>query len=148
MSEEMKFMIIWLVVAAIMVIAEMLSLGLTSIWFAGGAFVTAILAVVGVPFVPQLVCFAVVSLVLLFVMRPLAKDKFMKDIEKTNVDSLIGKQGIVTETIDNLKATGAVKLNGVEWTARSADTSEIEKGQTVVVEKIEGVKAIVRRAGV
>ncbi len=142
----MEWLIIWLVVAAVMIIAEVVSLGLTSIWFAGGAFVSAICAWAGCNWVVQLIVFSAVSLVLLFVMRPLAKKKFMVAVEKTNVDGLVGQQAIVTEAINNLEAKGAAKINGVEWTARSADDSNIPEGSKVIVEAVSGVKLIVRMA--
>ncbi len=134
---------LWLVVAALMIVAEIVTLGLTSIWFAGGAVCAGLSSVLGAPAVLQLVIFAIVSLALLFFMRPLAKKRFMTDTVKTNVDSLIGMQGIVTETINNLEGKGVVKLNGLSWTARSLLENEIPVGTTVSVEKIEGVKLIV-----
>ena len=64
----------------------------------------------------------------------------------TNADSNIGKEAVVTEHIDNLQGSGAVRISGVEWSARSADGSEIEKGAVVRVLRIEGVKVCVERA--
>ena len=141
----MEWLIIWLVVAAVMVVAEVISFGLTSIWFAGGAFISAICAWAGADWVVQLVVFSVVSLALLFLMRPLAKKKLIRETEKTNVESLAGQQGIVTEAINNVEAKGAVKLNGLTWTARSVDDSEIPEGTKVTVESVSGVKLMVKR---
>ena len=143
---ETEWLIIWLVVAAVMIISEVVSLGLTSIWFAVGAFVSAICAWAGATWVVQLVVFAAVSLVMLLLMRPIAKKKFMREVIKTNVESLAGQEGIVTETINNVEAKGAVKLNGLEWTARSTDDSEIPEGTRVTVESVSGVKLMVRRS--
>lgn len=135
--------IIWLVVAAIMIVLEIISLGLTSIWFAGGALVAAVVAWLGAHWVIQVVVFAVVSLVLLIFTRPIAQKHLMKNIEKTNVESLVGTVGYVTTTIDNIKAEGVVKLDGKEWWAKSVDGSTIEAGSLVVVKEISGVKLIV-----
>ena len=91
--------------------------------------------------------FAVISLVLLFTTRPVALKHFkLSDMEKTNVESLVGKQVIVSETIDNLKATGQVKVNGLEWTARAADETDIiPQGTEVTINEVSGVKLIVSR---
>lgn len=138
--------IFWLLVAAVMIVLEMISLGLTTIWFAGGAFVAAIIAwAFEAHWIVQILVFAIVSLVLLFFTRPIAKKHLMKSIEKTNVEGLIGTVGCVTATIDNMKAEGTVKLDGKEWWARSVDDSIIEKGELVVVKQISGVKLIVEK---
>ena len=135
--------IIWLVIAAIMIVLEIISLGLTTIWFAGGALIAALAAWLGAHWVIQILVFAAVSLVLLIFTRPVAVKKMMKDIEKTNAEGLIGTVGLVTTTIDNRKSEGVVKLDGKEWWSRSADDSVIEAGNQVVVKEISGVKLIV-----
>ena len=86
-----------------------------------------------------------VAIVLLIATRPLVKKLLGGKIEATNVDALIGKNAVVTETIDNIISKGAAKLDGKEWTARSADDSVIEKDSIVTVEKIDGVKLIVKK---
>lgn len=139
----MTWMVIWLIATAVLVVMEMISLGLTTIWFAGGALVAALTAYLGLHWMAQILVFAIVSLLLLFFTRPLAVKHLMKEPEKTNVEGLIGKTGYVTKTINNLKAEGEVKLNGMEWTARSKDDSVIEKDEEVIVDSISGVKLIV-----
>lgn len=136
-------LVLWLILAAILVVAEMVSLGLTTIWFAGGALVAAVACYFGANWLVQFVVFAVVSLLLLIFTRPVAQKHLMKDPEKTNIDSLIGQSGIVTVAIDNLTAAGTVKLNGLEWSARTVDDTKIDEGATVRVVKISGVKLIV-----
>ena len=91
----------------------------------------------------QITLFLAVSVVLLLFTRPLALKYMNKGVEKTNVDSMPGKSGIVTQSIDNLKAQGKVTVNGMEWTARSKDGSQIEEGRVVRVYGVEGVKLIV-----
>jgi membrane protein implicated in regulation of membrane protease activity len=138
------WLVIWLAVAAIMIIAEIASMGLTSIWFAGGALVAAVIAQCGGHWTLQLVCFALVSVVLLIFTRPFFAKHMMKENEKTNVESLIGQKAVVKERIDNLKAEGVVLVNGLEWTARTADDTIAEAGSTVEILEVKGVKLIVK----
>lgn len=135
--------VVWLAIAAVMIIFELVSLGLTTIWFAGGALVGALAAYLGASWFIQIILFAVVSLILLIFTRPLALKHLMKSNEKTNAESLIGEAGIVIGTIDNNKAEGTVKLNGLDWTARSENNEIIEKDSMVEVKAISGVKLIV-----
>ena len=90
--------------------------------------------------------FAIVSFVLLVLTRPIAQKHLMKDMEKTNIDGLIGVTGLVTETIDNTKAEGVVVLDGKEWTARSVSGEIIEKDSKVKVDSISGVKLMVTKS--
>ena len=140
-------LIIWSVIFMVCIIIEIITLGLTTIWFAGGALVSAISVFFGTSLIIQILIFAVISLVLLFTTRPVALKHFkLSDMEKTNVESLVGKQVIVSETIDNLKATGQVKVNGLEWTARAADETDIiPQGTEVTMNEVSGVKLIVSR---
>ena len=140
----MSLAIIWLIVLVVCLIIEISTLGLASIWFAGGALLAMLIAVIGGPLWLQILLFLVTSIVLLVFTRPVATKYFNKNRTKTNVESVVGKQAIVTEKIDNLKGAGRIITNGMEWTARSLDDSLIEEGAVVVIEKIEGVKAIVK----
>ena len=139
----MSLAIIWLIVLVVCLVAEIATLGLTSIWFAGGALLALLIAMIGGPLWLQVLVFLVASIVLLIVTRPIAAKYFNKNREKTNVNSKLGKQAIVTVTIDNLKGEGQIVTEGMEWTARSLDSTVIEEGSVVTIEKIEGVKAIV-----
>lgn len=139
----MSLSVIWLIVLVACLVVEISTLGLASIWFAGGALLAMIIALIGGPLWLQVLIFLVTSVVLLIFTRPIARKYFNKNREKTNVNSKIGKQAIVTVTIDNLKGTGQIITEGMEWTARSLDSSVIEEGAVVTIEKIEGVKAIV-----
>lgn len=138
--------IIWLVLAAILIVSEIVSLGLTTIWFAGGAIVAALVAHFGAHWMVQILVFAAVSFVLLIFTRPLAQKHLMKEMEKTNIDGLIGMVGLVTETIDNTKAEGVVVLDGKEWTARAVNGDVIDKDCKVKVESISGVKLMVTKS--
>ena len=116
---------------------------LVSIWFAAGALVAAVVALLHGAVWLQVTVFLVVSAGLLAALWPFVK-KFLKpNISATNVDSVIGTEGYVTESIDNLSATGQVKLGGMYWTARSTGGQPIPEGTLIKVDKIEGVKVFV-----
>lgn len=136
---------LWLLLLVVFLVIEVISLGLTTIWFAGGALVAIVAALLHAPVAVQIILFFLVSLVLLFFTRPIAVKYFNRDRVKTNVESLVGKRGIVTEEINNLHAEGQVTINGQEWSARSLDENVvIPKGSVVVIMAINGVKLIVR----
>ncbi len=138
--------ICWLAIVIVLLVIEIATLGLTTIWFAGGALVACVAALLHANIWVQIVLFLVVSVLLLFFTRPLAIRYMNKDRMKTNVDSMVGKEAVVTESIDNLKAQGVVQVNGLEWTARSEESQEvIPKGAIVEVGRVEGVKLIVRK---
>ena len=134
---------IWLVIMIVLVIVEVVTLGLVCIWFAGGALIAAVVAVFGGPWWLQLIAFVVVSAVLLVFTKPIAKKYFTDKIQKTNSEDLIGKKVMVTEEVDNIRATGVAVASGLEWTARAKeDGVTFMKGEFAVVHAIEGVKLI------
>lgn len=138
--------IVWLAVAIVLLVVEIVTLGLTTIWFAGGALVACIAAALQADFLVQIVLFLVVSVLLLFFTRPVAMRYMNKNRTKTNSESLMGKEAVVLQEINNLKASGQVQVNGIEWTARAEKMEDvIEKGAIVCIKKIEGVKLIVER---
>jgi membrane protein implicated in regulation of membrane protease activity len=137
------FLIVWLVALLVFLFVEAQSVTMVSLWFAAGALAALIAALCGAELWLQIVLFFVVSIALLAALRPLARKFFTPKITKTNVDSIIGAQGLVTAPIDNIVAQGQVKLNGMEWTARSTSGEIIPIGTQVVVDKIEGVKVFV-----
>ena len=138
--------IVWLAVAIVLLVVEIITLGLTTIWFAGGALVACVAAALQADFLVQMILFLVVSVVLLFFTRPVAVRYMNKNRTKTNAESLMGKEAVVLQEINNLKASGQVQLNGIEWTARAENMEDvIEKGAIVCIKKIEGVKLIVTR---
>ncbi len=137
--------IVWLIILALCLGVEIATLGLVTIWFAGGALVTFFVAMVTDSLLIQVIVFLAVSLLLLFFTRPIAKKYYNNKRTKTNVDSLIGEQCKVTETIDNFNEAGTVLLNGLEWTARSKDETVIEAGARVKVCAVDGVKVIVEK---
>lgn len=136
--------IIWLIIFALLIIVELLTMGLTTIWFAGGAIVSAVISIFGGPIWLQIAAFVAVSLVLLFFTRPVAVKYFNRNRFRSNVESMIGKQAIVIGEIDNIQGLGQVKVGGMEWSARSVDDSVIRVGTVVEVVNVEGVKLIVK----
>lgn len=135
----------WLGILAACLAVEVATLGLVSIWFAGGALVTFFVAMATETLWIQLVVFFAVSVVLLLVTRPIASKFYNNKRIKTNVDSLMGEYCKVTEAIDNFNGTGTVVLNGLEWTARSVDDTLIEVDSKVKVCGIDGVKVLVEK---
>lgn len=133
----------WLVALILFAVAEAATVGLVSIWFAGGSLVALIAASLGGPLWLQIALFLVVSCVMLALLRPFVKKVALPHKTRTNADRHLGQTALVTEEIDNLKETGAVKLDGVIWTARSEDGSVIPAGTLIAVKKIAGVKVFV-----
>ncbi len=137
-------MYIWLALMVIFLIVEAACpIHLVSIWFVAGALVAAVASLLHAQMWLQILLFLVVSVGLLTCLWPFAK-KFLKPgIVRTNIDSVVGARCHVTAAIDNVEAQGQVKINGMEWTARSTDGSPIPAGTLVTVDRIEGVKAFV-----
>ncbi len=136
----------WLVLFVVFLVTELVSLGLTSIWFAGGSLIALILSFTKVGFYAQIAAAVIVSVALLLLIRPWARNHFNTGRERTNAQSLIGQTAVVLEEIDNIHAQGRVLIGGQEWSARSvAETDLIPKDARVVVREISGVKLIVER---
>ncbi len=134
----------WLILLVILIIIEFVTMALTTVWFAGGALVAAVAALLGGPIWLQITLFVLVSLVLLFFTRPVTVKYFNKARVKTNVESLIGRQAIVISEIDNLEGIGQVTVGGQEWSARSLDDAvKLPVGAVVYIREINGVKLMV-----
>ncbi|MGI6095111.1 MAG: NfeD family protein [Lachnospiraceae bacterium] len=137
---------VWLIIMAVFLIVEILTLGLTTIWFAAGALGAFIVALLGGSLWLQIAVFIVISIVLLVFTKPVADRLLNSRVVKTNVDSLPGQRVRVTETINNIQETGQVMMNGLEWMARAENDDEIiEKDTIVVVKQVTGVKVIVEK---
>ena len=138
--------IFWLILMVLCIVFEIATVGLVSIWFAGGALVACFLSMLNVHIVIQVVVFIVVSLLLLIVTKPMAKKWINKDRVKTNYEGIIGKVVRVTERVDNINETGTALINGQEWTARSkSDNITLEQGEVAQVVNISGVKLILEK---
>ncbi len=143
-TADNAIMFSWLIALVVFLIIEIITLGLTTIWFAGGALVAFVASLVGAPVVVQIVLFFVVSLVLLLFTRPVVQKRLNDSREKTNVNSMVGKEGRVIEAIDNFSESGRIIVNGMEWTARAAqDEIKIPVDTKVTIQEIQGVKALV-----
>jgi len=140
-------MIVWGAALVVFILVEAATAGLSSIWFALGALCALLGAIAHAPVWLQVVLFLAVSAVTLVLTRPLAKKYVNSRLQPTNADRCIGRQAMVIEDIDNLHGTGAVRLEGKDWTARSNDDTGIPAGETVIVTAIEGVKLLVSSVG-
>lgn len=140
----MKFAaFVWLGLVILFLIAEGATVSLVSLWFAAGAVVAMFAALLGAGVWLQTGLFLVVSGALLLMLRPIVRRYLVPKITPTNVDSLVGSTGLVTEAIDNVTASGQVKLGAMEWTARSTTGENIPQGALIRVDRIEGVKVYV-----
>ena len=137
--------ILWLIAVIAFCIIESATAQLVSIWFAGGALVSLVSSLLGASVLLQWILFAVSSAVILILTRPLVKRLTKRGITKTNTDILIGTTVVMTQETDNRGNGGEAKADGKLWTVKSIDGEPIEKGSVVTIEKIEGVKLIVRK---
>ena len=136
--------IIWFVLLLVFLVVEAACpIHLVSIWFAAGALVAMIASYFGAAVWLQVLLFLLVSCALVAMLWPFIKKFLNPKLAKTNVDAIIGSEGYVTADIDNVAATGQVKLGAMEWSARSTSGKVIPKGSLVRVDRIEGVKAFV-----
>lgn len=140
------YIVLWLVLMIVFVVVELVTVGLTSIWFAVGALCALIAGTVDASFGIQVVIFIAISLVLLFATRPFARKFINSRLTKTNSDSLIGEVIRITERVSNIDQTGTAVVKGQEWTVRTDnDNAVIEQGELAKVVRITGVKLIVER---
>ncbi|MBR5485193.1 MAG: NfeD family protein [Oscillospiraceae bacterium] len=135
----------WLAAAVILGAAEAATVSLVAIWFAAGAVVAILPALLGASVWTQLAVFVLVSVCMLILTRPLVKNRLNNRTVKTNADSSIGKTAVVISDIDPLTGTGRVSLSGLDWAAKSCDNEPLKKGEKVVVKEIQGVTLLVER---
>ena len=143
----MQFTVAWLIAVIVFALLESVTYQIISIWFAFGAVGAMISTFFGASLTVQVIVFLVISIICICFTRPVFKKILGNKMVKTNVDSVIGAEALVTTDIDNISAVGQVKLGGNLWTARSADENTIKSGDIVIVERVEGVKLIVKRKG-
>lgn len=140
--------ILWLVLMVVFLILEAATVTLVSLWFAAGALAAMVAALLGGALWLQVTLFLVVAAVLLTALRPLVRRFLTPKLTATNIDSVIGSTGLVTAPINNVTASGQVKLGAMVWSARSTSGEVIPEGTNVRVDKIEGVKVFVSPAEV
>ena len=142
------YALIWLIVLIVMIVTELVSLQMVSIWFAAGALLALVGTLLGAPFWVQLLLFVIGSLLLLVFTRPIVKKMMPKHHIPTNSELEIGKKATVIEDIDAETATGRVRLEGVDWSGVSENGKSIASGTAVIVKRIDGTKLIVAPDGV
>ncbi len=140
--------VIWLVIAIIMFVIEVVTTGLATLWFALGAIVAMVMDLCGAPLASQIIVMAIVSVVSFILcmiwVRPKLETLRKKNVQRTNADRLIGRDGVVIVPLNGAEGKGQVKIDGQVWSAK-ADT-DIAEGIKVTVKAIEGVKLVVEIA--
>lgn len=140
----MVMYIIWAAIIILFAVLEIVTAQLISIWFVLGAVGALIAAFCGANTTIQIVVFIAVTVITLIATRPIVKKHLNTKVQSTNADRCIGKTAVVIEQIDNLLPSGQVKVDGAVWTARSSDNTVIPADTIVTVEKIDGVKLMVK----
>lgn len=141
----------WLFLTIALIVVELFTYQFVSLWFAVGALITTIITAIfpSLDIWWQILIFVVSSLAFLFATRPLVRKILAKrgKAHETNLELVLGKDAVVVEDINNIEGRGAVKINGLVWSARSEDGNDIAAGAIVVIKKIEGNKTIVNKKG-
>lgn len=139
-----NLMLFWIILTVVFLVLEGMSAALMTIWFAGGSVAAMIVSLLTDSFVIQLIVFIVVSSILLILTRPLLVKRMDHEKIKTNVDSLLGEEGIIIKGAD-VDSLGQAKVKGQIWSVKSQDNEELIKGERVIVQKVEGVKLLVSK---
>ena len=138
--------VLWIAAIVIFGIVEAATVNMVSLWFMGGALAALVADLLGAGSWIQVALFLVVSAALLAALRPFVRKFISPRKIATNADMAIGREAYLTETVDNIRGTGALKLDGKEWSVRSASGAVLEKEMLVRVVKMEGVKLYVEPA--
>ena len=138
--------LIWIGLMVVFAIVEASTVSMVSLWFIGGSLGGLIVTLLGGGLWLQIAVFLVVSVALLACLRPFVRKYVTPKKTATNVDMVLGRSAYLTQTVDNLRGTGALKLDGKEWTVRSTDESVLPEGTLVKIVKLEGVKLYVEPA--
>lgn len=136
----------WLGLMILFALAEAATVGLVSIWFVGGSLAGLVVNLLGGSAAVQLLAFALGSAVLLICLRPFVRRYITPRKTATNANAALGRTALLTQTVDNLQGTGALRLDGKEWTVRSTDGSVLPAGTLVKIVRLEGVKLLVEPA--
>ncbi|MBQ3007684.1 MAG: NfeD family protein [Clostridia bacterium] len=137
-------LIFWVVMLVILIVVEAVTAQMVTIWFAAGAGAALVSEILGAEVWLQWIIFVAVSAITLIATRPLVKKLTQTKVQPTNADRCIGQTAVVVEDIDNVDGKGLVQVGGITWTARSSDGTVFRKNEQVTVEKIDGVKLIVK----
>lgn len=141
---EFSMLIFWVAMLVIMIVVEAVTAQMVTIWFAAGAAAALVSEFLGAEVWLQWIIFVAVSAVTLVATRPLVKKLTQTKVQPTNADRFIGQTAVVVEDIDNIESKGQVKVGGTVWSARSSDGTVFRKNEQVTVERIDGVKLIVK----
>ena len=139
-------LLFWIVACVFFTLLEAFTQQFVSIWLLSGSVVALIASYLGFPIETQCIVFVIVSLITLIAFRPVAKKFVQGEIVPTNTDYNIGQLAIVTTEFDEIKKEGSVFVNDMDWAAKSLDDIAYKKGEKVIIERIEGVKCLVRKA--
>lgn len=137
--------VVWIAAIIGFVVLEASTVQFVSVWFAGGSLVSLIMFLLGEDVPDQILAFAIASMVLLIATRPFVKRMMKNTDTKTNTESLIGKTAVITKQTDSFGEGAQARIDGKYWTVRTDDGKDLSEGETVTVERIEGVKLIVRK---
>lgn len=143
--QSFSCVLLWIAAIIIFSVTEAAISGLVSIWFAIGSLGAFIAAVCNAGFTVQVIIFIAVSLISFCILRKSALKSIKNNREKTDIDRIVGSRVLIVEDVDNVRQTGKALINDVEWTVKSSSEESISKGETAIVEKIEGVKLFVRK---
>lgn len=138
----MEAWIYWLIIMLILSFVEIITINLVTIWFVASAGIALLVSLVTESYYIQFLTFGICGLVIMVLTRPLLKKIMKKDNTKTNLDRVIGMQGICTEEISRNKI-GEVKVDGKRWSAISP--VKINVGDEVIITDIDGVKLKVKK---
>ena len=134
----------WGLVLIITAVAELATMNLVSIWFSAAALITMVAAFFGASVALQFIIFVLLSVLGFLIFAFLIRPKLARhSITATNADRIVGKEGIVVETICSTTGTGLIKVRGQTWSARLEEEGRLEEGMPIRVKEIKGVKAIV-----
>lgn len=140
---EAYLWILWLIAAAVFCAVEAATVGIVSLWFAGGALAAMVTSLLGGALWLQVTVFLAASAALLVAFRPFVRKVIAPGITQTNANAMVGRQALLTEAVDNLKETGALRLDGKEWSVRSETGETLPEGTLVTVVRLEGVRLYV-----
>lgn len=138
--------VVWCGLLIVLLMVELATANLTTIWFAGGALVAWLATLFKAPLWLQLAIFFTVSIAALLLTRPLVKKMMARRVVPTNADRAVGKEAWVTTSVDNTRGEGIVNLEGSDWSAVSENGEVLTVGEKVVVKAIRGVKLVVGKA--
>ncbi|MBE5805497.1 MAG: NfeD family protein [Clostridiales bacterium] len=136
---------VWLIIAILFFILEMMGPGFLLFWVGIAALITMVVSIFVDSIVIQIGIFTISSILLLFCTRSFVKKISKNDTVNTNAYSFIGKKGIVTKEIHPTNGTGQIKVDGEVWSAKSISNDIISEGELITILKIDGVKAVVQK---